>query len=493
LGWSTFGRKPIRGGLQVRSSSIVIGVGASYGVTGAELQSLVASALAQAGIDASVVSVVATIDTKAGEEAIGQLATDFGVPLVSHPARVLQRTAVPNPSARVAAAVNTPSVAEAAALTSLPATQGERQPDIIELLVPKTASPRATVAIARHRFDPVDLHHHGDAELSDSLLDLAVNVRPDPMPTWLASAIGSALGQLASYPNAEPATLAIAARHGREAAEVLVTAGAAEAFTLIAQALPRDRAVIVHPQFTEPEVALRAAGWLVDRLLLDVENDFAFDPILVGDTANLVVLGNPTNPTGTLHSRETLLAVRKPGRTLIVDEAFMDAVPGEPESLACLEDLSGVLVVRSLTKTWGLAGLRIGYVVGDPALIERLAAAQPHWAVSTPALNAAVACMSDDATVETERRAAHLSGEREYLRIALRDRGFQVAGRSEGPFLLVRHARCEAMHAALRECGLATRRADTFPGLGPGWLRISVRDRPATERLLTAIDSILTS
>jgi histidinol-phosphate aminotransferase len=492
LGRTAVGSQQIRGGVQVNRWSIVVGVGASYGVTGAELQSLVASALAHAGIEASEVSAVATIDSKAGEEAIQQLATDFGVPLRSHPARVLDRTAAPNPSFRVAATVGTPSVAEAAALTCLHTAPGETQPNIVELLVPKTASPRATVAIARHRFDPVDLHHHGDAELSDGLLDLAVNVRPDPMPTWLVSAIGSALQDLARYPNSDPATQAIARRHRRNRAEVLVTAGAAEAFTLIAQGLIRGRALVVHPQFTEPEVALRAAGWQVERLLLNSENEFLFDPALVGDDADVVVLGNPTNPTGTLHSRELLLAVRRPGRVLIVDEAFMDAVPGESESLAGVDDLTGVLVVRSLTKTWGLAGLRIGYVVGDPALIERLATMQPRWAVSTPAIRAAVACMSDEAVVEVERRAAGLSTERERLRIALLDKGFQIARRSEGPFLLVRHSAHEALHAELRKRGIAARRADTFPGLGLGWVRISVRDRAATDQLLGALDSIQT-
>ncbi|MDT4903883.1 MAG: histidinol-phosphate aminotransferase, partial [Pseudonocardiales bacterium] len=104
----------------------------------------------------------------------------------------------------------------------------------------------------------IDLHHHGDAELAPGLLDLAVNVCTDPPPEWLTTAILSACARLAAYPNAHAATLGVAARHGRTTNEVLLTAGAAEAFTLIAQAMPRGRASVVHPQFTEPEVALHA-------------------------------------------------------------------------------------------------------------------------------------------------------------------------------------------------------------------------------------------
>jgi histidinol-phosphate aminotransferase len=470
---------------------IVVGVGAGYGIEVGELRNLIVSALAQAGLPLDAVSALATVETKAREQAIRDLAAELDVPLVAHNANLLSRVAVPNPSDRVASAVGTASVAEAAAVLGMPRKAAERVPNVVDLLVPKTASPRATVAIARHRFDPIDLHHHGDAEVGDGLLDLAVNVRPDPLPDWLAAAIRSGCDDLSGYPAAAPATEAVAHRHRRQLGEVLLTAGAAEAFTLIAQGIPHGRAVIVHPQFTEPEVALRAAGWQLERVLLDEDTGFAIDPARIHPKADVVVIGNPTNPTGTLHSAETLLALRQPGRLLMVDEAFMDSIPGEPESLAEMQDLTGVLVVRSLTKTWGLAGLRIGYLLGDAAAIERLKAVQPHWAVSTPALAAAAACMSDEAAIESARRASELTAERERVRIALTERGFRVSPMSYGPFLLTRHPHHESVHTDLRQCGIAVRRADTFPGLGPGWVRISIRDAAATGSLLAALDEIL--
>ena len=83
----------------------------------------------------------------------------------------------------------------------------------------------------------------------------------------------------------------------------------------------------------------------------------------VPDEADLVVVGNPTNPTSVLHPRDQILALRRPGRIVVVDEAFADAIPGEPASLAG-ESLPDVVVLRSLTKTWSLAGLRVGYALG---------------------------------------------------------------------------------------------------------------------------------
>ncbi|GAB3859759.1 hypothetical protein GCM10029963_61540 [Micromonospora andamanensis] len=176
---------------------------------------------------------------------------------------------------------------------------------------------------------------------------------------------------------------------------MLLTAGAAEGFVLLAQALRGlRRPVVVHPQFTEPEAALRAAGHTVERVLLDAADGFRLHPDRIPADADLVMIGNPTNPTSVLHPAVDLAALARPGRVLVIDEAFADTtatpgVPGEPESLAARRDLPGLVVVRSLTKTWGLAGLRIGYLLGEAALMRRLAAVQPLWAVSTPALAAA--------------------------------------------------------------------------------------------------------
>ena len=210
-----------------------------------------------------------------------------------------------------------------------------------------------------------DLRHHGDAELAPGLVDLAVNVRPGGTPSWLRDALAGSLADLGAYPDAGPARAAVAARHDRPVDEVLLTAGAAEAFVLLARALRPRCAVVVHPQFTEPEAALRAAGHPVRRVVL--RWPFTLDPAAVPADADLVVVGNPTNPTSVLHPADALAALARPGRTLVVDEAFADCVPGEPESLAARRDIPGLVVVRSLTKTWGLAGLRIGYVLADAA------------------------------------------------------------------------------------------------------------------------------
>jgi histidinol-phosphate aminotransferase len=328
----------------------------------------------------------------------------------------------------------------------------------------------------------MNLGHHGDVDATPGLVDLAVNVRPGGPPPWLREAIAAT--ELARYPDSSAARSAIAARHGRSPAEVLPTAGAAEAFVLVARALATRHAVVVHPQFTEPELALRAAGHDVEQVIL--EPPFDLDPAAVPDAADLVVLGNPTNPTSVLHPADVVRRLRRPGRLLVVDEAFADCVPGEPESLAAEP---GVLVVRSLTKTWGLPGLRAGYVLGDPDVVATLAGAQPHWPVSAPALAACVACSSERATIEAAEQARRLDDKRAYLLLRIADL-VDVVPDPRASFVL---ARCESRRVwePLRDKGFAVRRGDSFPGLDEHWIRVAVRDEETTDAFSLALKECL--
>lgn len=322
----------------------------------------------------------------------------------------------------------------------------------------------------------VDLWHHGDEDLDPDApgqLDLAVNVRLPRPPDWLRARLHAALDGLAAYPRPGAAVAAVASRHGRDADEVLLTNGAAEAFTLIARALRPRLAVCVHPSFTAPEAALRDAGHEVRRVLL--EPPFTLAAENVPDDADLVVLGNPTNPTGRLHPVAVLEQLARPGRVLVVDEAFADAIAGEPASLSARRDLPGVLVVRSLTKAWGLAGLRVGYVLGEPARLAALRQAQPPWPVNGLALTALESCSQPEAVAWVGRQAATAAGWRQALAAALGELpGVGVSAGGQAPFLLVRVGDAAAVRRRLRELAIAVRRGDTFPGLGDQWLRIAV-------------------
>jgi cobyrinic acid a,c-diamide synthase len=357
------------------------------------------------------------------------------------------------------------------------------------------AAPPHTTAVLEDPIEALDqeddalrdlLRHHGDAEAGAGRLDFAVNVYSGERPAWLERVLHESIDASVSYPNVAPARHAVSHHHGRPIADVLVTSGAAEAFSLIARLREWHNPVVVHPQFTEPHAALEAAGHKVTTVLCRYEDGFALDPAAVPADADLVALGNPTNPTGVLHPASVIRELRRRGRLVLVDEAFMDAVPGEPDSLIG-ERLDGVLVIRSLTKHWAIPGIRAGYVVGDRHVIRELSELQAPWSVSTPAIAATVACTGKLAAADARERAANIVRWRDSLEQGLRARDIEFVT-SAAPFVLARLG--VGARTALRGQGIAVRRADTFPGLDANWARIAVRPPIMTARLFAALDHL---
>jgi adenosylcobyric acid synthase len=349
-------------------------------------------------------------------------------------------------------------------------------------------SPNPPEGAARPTRVPPELQVHGDTMVPAGHLDFAVNVAPGAPPAWLRAALAAALDHAGAYPDQTPAVAAVAERHRRVPAEVVVTNGAAEAFWLLAAALRPRRPVVVHPSFTEPEAALRALGHPVQRAFRD-PGDFTLDPTAVPVDADLVVVGNPNNPTGTLTAAATLAGLARPGRMLVVDEAFMPFCPGEPESLASHAELPGLVVVRSLTKLWAIAGLRAGYLLAPPDLAAVLRGCRQPWSVNSLACVALAACARDAAT--PARVAAEVAAARAELAAGLAELPGVRVWPSAANFLLLRVPNGPTVHAALAARSIAVRRADTFPSLSADHLRVAVRRPDDNHRLLAALADAL--
>lgn len=328
-------------------------------------------------------------------------------------------------------------------------------------------------AVASLDTSPQVARYHGDQDVAPGMLDFAVNVRHAQPPTWLAQRLADRIPDLARYPSradVQAAQEAVAGRHRRTPEDVVPLAGAAEGFALLGNLRP-TRAAIIAPAFTEPAAALNAAGIPVHHVVL--EPPFRLDGVRVPDDADLVVVGNPTNPTSVLHSRDQLLGLRRPGRLLVVDEAFGDAVPGEPESLADVS-LPDVLVLRSLTKTWSVAGLRVGYAVGSPAVLARLTAQRAHWPVGTLQLTAIAACCAPAAVAQAAADAVRMAALRADMVAGLESAGVAVIG-GQAPFVLFCAPGADTIRNRLHDKGIAIRRCDTFVGLDERYLRAAVR------------------
>lgn len=331
------------------------------------------------------------------------------------------------------------------------------------------------------------LNDHGDRHVPPGATNLAVNALPGP-PAWMRHRLAGV--DLTAYPDPTPGVEAAAARHGLPVEHCLLTHGAAEAFGLIAYGLRPRHAACVHPSFTAPEAALRAAGIPVTRVQRSVEDDFVLDLSTIPADADLVVLGRPDNPTGRLDDLALVRALARPGRVIVVDEAFADFLP-DPHQAAGLAGLGlpGLVCVRSLTKLWGLAGLRVGYLLAAPDLVSRLATVRQPWPVSTPAVHAvALACAAEQ---ERRGRALEVEAARTEVLHDLAPLPLRIWA-SPANYLLLHSGHRDLRDRLLRH-GLALRRGETFPGLDATYLRTAVSLDPTVRgTLVSALTSELT-
>jgi histidinol-phosphate aminotransferase len=196
-----------------------------------------------------------------------------------------------------------------------------------------------------------------------------------------------------------------------------------------------------------------------------------------------------------LHPRAAIEAIMKPGRTVVVDEAFMDFVPGEPESLARTGDVPGLVVVRSLTKILAVPGLRVGYLLAPPAVACALRERRPAWSVNGLALAAARAAANHPERLRAAAERAQ--ADRRALHELLAD---EVPGARVHPgaanFLLVAIDGVDATRLAhtLRDRhGIAVRPAATFPGLTDQHVRLTSRGGEADARLVAALRAAISS
>ncbi|MFC6756268.1 MULTISPECIES: threonine-phosphate decarboxylase CobD [Haloarcula] len=321
---------------------------------------------------------------------------------------------------------------------------------------------------------------HGSSDDPD-VLDFSANTNPR-VPPGTREVFEAAFDTARSYPNdGYPDFRAAAAEFvGCDPAQVVPTAGGLEAIRLSIQTTVRsgESVLIPAPSFGEYAREVRLQGG---------EPTFVgHDEILDADPADhaMAVVCTPNNPTGECYDADALRAFadrcREVGTTLLVDEAFL-GFTDEPS----LAGRAGVVVARSLTKLFGLPGVRMGYAVATHDALDRLATARRAWSMSAAAAALGTHCYGADAFVaETRERVAQ---ERERMRDRLATR-FDVFP-SDAPFLCfdTGDTGVEDLLATAREAGIALRDARTFRRLD-SHVRVAVRRPEENDRLLEVLD-----
>lgn len=290
--------------------------------------------------------------------------------------------------------------------------------------------------------------HGGDLYGRRVELDLSVNTNPLGTPPAVMEAVVQSASALCRYPDPYCRELVGALAGYEDVPEdaILCGCGAAELIYSYCQTIRAGTALVTAPAFSEYAAALEAAGCRVLSHPLGEEDWFevteTFLRTLEDTTAEAVFLCNPNNPTGRLIRGELLEEIcgicRDRGIRLFVDECFLELSDGGREaSLAGrLEEFPGLFLLKAFTKTYGMAGLRLGYCLsGDRALLAGMSRSVQPWNVSLPAQMAGAAALGERDFLSRSREL--IREERSWLAAQLEPLGFRVCP-SQANYLLLK-------------------------------------------------------
>jgi threonine-phosphate decarboxylase len=332
----------------------------------------------------------------------------------------------------------------------------------------------------------------------DDLLDFSANINPLGFPPGLNGAVQEAMREIVHYPDRRSLKLraALSDYHRLTPDEILVGNGSTELIYLVARALRPRRGLVVTPAFSEYEHALNLAGVPADFYPTEESHHFTLSDVPEPQAGDLVFLAHPASPSGVLLDPELFLRLaaraEAAGAYVLLDEAFVDFV--EEASLKIhLGRFPHLLILRSFTKFFGIPGMRLGFLLGAPALVAQLSEAQEPWSVNTMAQAMGRACLADSEYISRTR--ALIKQEREFLFQRLTAQPELAPFPSLVNYLLVKLTGPGMSAADLREKMLAhrivIRDASNFRGLDERFFRLAVRSRQENERLLQALEQCL--
>lgn len=351
---------------------------------------------------------------------------------------------------------------------------------------------------------------------SGEYLDYSVNINPLGVPDFVKKAVAESISSLDRYPDPECRRLCrrLAEVHDLGETQVICGNGAGDLIYQLVNCVRPKRAMVLAPTFSEYEFALESVGCQVEHFFLSREQDFRPDisalcqAVAEETDLDLLFFCNPNNPTGISVSRsdlEELIALcEKKKILLVVDECFQEFLE-EPDRTSVIPLLrqketshhsyKNLIVLRAFTKTYAIAGLRLGYLlVADSDWKVRLRERRQPWNVSLPAQETGLACLGSQGEAYVRQARALIRSERERISDRMRALGYRVYP-SEANFLFFEvpwesqeeknnpetlFSFCMRRKILIRDCA-------NYRGVGAGSYRICVRTEAENEKLLQAL------
>ncbi|MED3660501.1 aminotransferase class I/II-fold pyridoxal phosphate-dependent enzyme [Ureibacillus terrenus] len=333
--------------------------------------------------------------------------------------------------------------------------------------------------------------------MPEEVYDLSENVNAFGFPSRIKEAWPDLLHHIAAYPHpeAEPFRTLLAAKLNVAKEQVLIGNGAAELLTFFAGRFSNRQAIIVHPTFSEYRSTLEAQGAKMIELMAEEIATYKLPLEQIKEhmkDAACLYLCNPNNPTGSLIPKETieelLIHGEKVECELLVDEAFMDWTDESESVIPLVEQYPRLTVMRSMTKMYGIAGIRLGYLVGRKELVEELQRRLPHWHVNGLAIKIGQLCLEDE-TFRNESIERHQKIKRN-LEHYLLERNCKMTD-SVTNFLCFQLQEPEKTRDFYFYClkkGVVLRHTENFRGMDGRWLRIGMKGEDAMKKFQQVMD-----
>lgn len=331
------------------------------------------------------------------------------------------------------------------------------------------------------------------------LLDFSASISPLGAPRSVSEAIQAAFSLMGAYPDPQYGELrqAIAQHHNVPTDCVLPGNGAAELLTWAARDLAKTDCFRLTPGFSDYDRALRAFGGCPTDLRLLSAKGWQWDWAAALSTVELgqcgLLLNNPHNPTGALFARSTLRPLLSRLALVVVDEAFMDFLPSAREQSVVdwVSEFPNLVVIRSLTKFYSLPGLRLGYAIAQPKILQRWQQWRDPWSVNVLAAAAGVAALGDTAFQQQTWDWLAVANAQMYEGLSKLP-GLNVLPSCANFFLVGCEVSAVALQAELlRRHRIYIRDCVSFAELGDRYFRVAVKTTADNQRLLSALADVL--
>lgn len=339
--------------------------------------------------------------------------------------------------------------------------------------------------------------HGGDIYGETVLLDFSANTNPLGTPAGVVAAAQATLGEMHRYPDpyCRVLTQAIADFENVPKEYILCGNGAAELIYAYCTATRPKVALETAPTFSEYGLGLARVGCRMERYLLRKERKFALDAgflaCLKETMPQVVFLCNPNNPTGRTVDPELMGEIMafcsKHDIRLFVDECFLDLADNGESMKSYLSCYPQLFILKGFTKSYGMAGLRLGYgLSSDSELLRDMSQEVQPWNVSSVAQAAGVAALGEQEFLKKTR--ALIACERAWMQEELEKIGFWVCP-SAANYLLFQGV--QELDKQLREKKIAIRPCSNYHGLEANWYRVAVRRHEENQQLIHGIKEVV--